>query len=169
MAMQENLAEFALNRSIVGLYSWHTWSNGWALLDSLCTCQQQKFLESRPLSPYLSLLYNSSLGSVKAARSNILGTASKLGWLFWPLSHCKLQLRLHKVYSKKWSLARGQSDRKHLRSSYIFYWMVRCARWCLVHGKSYFFRCGMPLLFFPPPNFNPLGCLKLVQSITLQN
>jgi hypothetical protein len=77
MAMKENLAEFELNQSLVGLSCRYIWSNGWAFLDSLCTGQQRKFLESRSLS-LSSLLYNSSIQMVEAAQSNILGTASKL-------------------------------------------------------------------------------------------
>jgi hypothetical protein len=68
MSMQENLAEFELNQSLVGLCSRSTWSNGRDFLDSLSIGQQRKFLESRNLS----LLYNSSVEMVEAARSNIL-------------------------------------------------------------------------------------------------
>jgi hypothetical protein len=68
MTMQENLAEFELNQSLVGLCFQSTWSNGWAFLDSIYTSQQRKFLESSSLY----LLYNSSIERVEAAWINIL-------------------------------------------------------------------------------------------------
>jgi hypothetical protein len=79
----------------------------------------------------------------RAAWSNILVPASKLGWHFWPLSHCSVQPRLHK--SLHWEVIPRQRT--------VWSYVVRRARWCLVSGK--------PCCSFHHQTSTPLASLNL--------
>jgi hypothetical protein len=58
--------------------------------------QKRKLLTSRSLSVSYASTMQQLCERMEAAQSNILVLASKLGWLFWALSHCKVQPRLQR-------------------------------------------------------------------------
>jgi hypothetical protein len=91
------------------------------------------------------LVYNSSLGRVEAAAR----WASSADFLcHFHITRFNQGFIKSTAWNDPWPEDRVIVHiRDRCTTSCMFLWMVRWARWCLVHENLCFFRCGMPLPF----------------------